>query len=158
MNWIKHTHQEGETVGSILMRAIRTCRELSLMKVQPDTVSQSKFIEVIAFASILRKSRFLSEVTAGWTRTLSERVKTLKGGLDKLCQYTRVDWVISKLQQIPDLKFRWVSLRDELQDSGEPRFENDIDVIDAVQRAVDTPFSPEQIQLLKLRVPDLLDT
>ncbi|KIJ41324.1 hypothetical protein M422DRAFT_255833 [Sphaerobolus stellatus SS14] len=132
MSWIKHPHQ-GETVGSILMRAIRTCRELSLMRVQPDTVSQSKFLEVIAFASILSKSRFLSEITADWI--LSERTKTLKGRLDKLCQYTRVDWVISKLQQIPDLRFRWT-----------PSSELWI-----------TPFSPEQIQLLKLRVPNLLD-
>ncbi|KAL6307062.1 hypothetical protein BKA93DRAFT_770352 [Sparassis latifolia] len=147
---------------TMLQDLVRMIRDSSAVPLVPDDVelSRSRFGDLYVVAIALLRSRFLGHLCADKhpvNAAQRGRAEKLKRRLAKVCQYyggvTKL--IRNAKRYFPDghIPYRWIS--DRFVGSGEGQLELCDDYLDAVQRAFGYPLSPQTVNALEQRFPDM---
>ncbi|GBE80256.1 hypothetical protein SCP_0214710 [Sparassis crispa] len=148
---------------TMLQDLVRMIGDSSAVPLVPDDVelSRSRFGDLYVVAIALLRSRFLGHLCADknlLNAAQRGRGEKLKRRLAKVCQYyggvTKL--IRNAKRYFPDghIPYRWINNR--FIGSGEGQFELCNDYLDAVQRAFGYPLSPQTVNALEQRFPDML--
>ena len=123
--------------------------------------SRRKYAELVIHADALARSRFLKSLVDECgplkmgRKERVERAEKLKRQLGKVCQYMLdISHLIKKAKRLLPIPHRWVT--DAFADTGEGVYELCDSPHDAVARGLGRPLSPENVDKLHERFPNIL--
>jgi hypothetical protein len=144
------------TASRMLSDLIQRCIIASDFAVDENEQSFVKYARLVNTASVLRDSRFLSQLISDSNRVNWERIQDavkLKRRLGKVCHYTRIRQLIEKVQQLPSIPFEWVE--ESFSGTGEGEFEFCIDPMEVVGRVLNRQLTSKEIDEVAARFPSL---